>query len=581
MRIKATKALSGLLSLALATGLALPALAWADTDDEQAQSNSSDDIIIPELFEDQTPLTQEEIDEAFAQGSVDLSSIEDTSAAANSRAATSYRMLAYSGSNRYETSALQAKQWSSTKNGTVVIANGATFPDALTASSLAGALECPVLLVPPDNLVECSKSALQHLKSIGVTQAILIGGTSALSSAIPNQLSALGITAKTRLAGANRYATQMEIFKYGQTNGFWDKSLVLLASGNDAAFGDALSASPVAYRLHAPIFLVGADSKTLDSQQHSLLQAAGTFARTLAVGGTARIAESELNFMKSISTKCERANGANRYETSANLASKALSEGWLNKNNAALATGSAPWDALGGGALQGKDASLLLLVNEGPTQTVANILSGASSVRIFGGKAAVSSAVRLDLADRLSIPYKQIEGFKVYIDAGHGQNSSNNGAFDPGACANGYREADLTQEIANKTATALRALGVNAYVNTSGWYKLRHPQAVALDCDMVVSIHFNSGGGTGSESYIHSRNASWKSADLQTRLHSALTQSMNLNDRGKKKAQLAVVSGKLPACLLEICFIDNQSDLNRYAAQKQQLADALANAIAR
>lgn len=609
--MKSNKAAKSLLAVTLAIGLMIPmpALAVAgDADTGQdivlGASESQGDTpsvaldrdvpaegdldvsvespvgFIPELLEDQSLLSEEEIETALSNGDVDLADSEGYSEE-KARAARSYRIQAFSGSDRYETSSLQAMRWTSLASGTVVITNGDRFPDSLTASGLAGALGSPVLLVPTGSLNGYSRNALQHMKKVGATKAIVIGGTSVISPNVVSQIESLGLKVETRLAGANRYDTQMKIYDYGKSHNCWTNQLVLVASGSDNAFCDALSASPVSYKHNAPIFLSNGSSKTLDDAQKKALQSAGKFGKAIVVGGPDCVSDITVNYMKTVSNSSERIWGQDRYSTSRNLALKAISNGWLSKNNAAFASGSAPWDSLGGAALQGLHGSVLILVGKDKPTEATRIISGASTVKVFGGKAVVPSAVRLDIADSLGIPYAQIEGFKVYIDAGHGQNSSNNGYFDPGACSNGRREADYTQDAADNLAAALRNKGVAVYVNKSGWYKLRHAQAVALGCDLLISIHFNSGGGTGSESYIHSTSASWKSADLQNRVHPALVQAMGLRDRGKHTEQLAVVGGQLPACLIEVGFIDNNSDMSRYNAQKWNLANSLADSLTR
>lgn len=576
------------LSIALIAGLVFSTPAWAAEDNhqpEQGITNQESGLeteggFIPELLDDQTLLSDEEIAAAFARGEVELPAVADQDALPAAERTASYRMATFSGSDRYATSALQVKTWTTVSSSTVVLANGEKFPDALTASSLAGALGCPILLIPSEGLSPHSQSALEYLRSIGVKKFIAIGGTHVFPDSTLDKVRALGFTSEARLSGNDRFATQLQIFEYGKQRNLWGNQLVMLASGVDDAFADALSASPLAYRMKAPIFLVD-DSKTLNNDQTSALKSVARFTAAFAVGGAVRISDNALANLKEVSTSAERVSGADRYATSRALASKAIAYGWLARNNAAFATGSSPWDALGGGALQGRDNSVLILIGDGWTDAPATLAKGASSVRIFGGKHAVSSAVRLDLADKLGIAYRDIQGFKVYIDAGHGMNSNNNGLYDPGACSGNRQEASYTQEVANNVANVLRSYGIDVYVNTSGWYKLRHPQAVELGCDMLVSIHFNSGGGTGTESYVHSYNASWKSSDLRNRLHGAVVSAMGLRDRGKFSEALAVTGGKLPACLLEIGFIDNNNDMNRYNAQKSTLATSLANAIIR
>ena len=145
----------------------------------------------------------------------------------------------------------------------------------------------------------------------------------------------------------------------------------------------------------------------------------------------------------------------------------------------------------------------------------------------------------------------------------------------------GYVEAEQTQQLADKVANVLRSqYGLEVYVNKSGYYKLRQTQASMLDCGVLVSIHFNAGGGSGTESYIHTQNAAYGSSTLQNSVHSNLVSSLGLRDRGKGKMQLAVVSGKLPAVLLEICFIDNSSDMRTYTSKMDTVAAGIAKGIA-
>ncbi|WP_368291698.1 hypothetical protein, partial [Escherichia coli] len=141
-------------------------------------------------------------------------------------------------------------------------------------------------------------------------------------------------------------------------------------------------------------------------------------------------------------------------------------------DKAAFATGSKPYDALGGGALQGESGSVMLLVDEGALETIDAMRHSGSaigSVRFFGDKASVSASVRMYVADVLGAPYTEIDGLKIYVDAGHGWNDSNNGAYDPGAMGSGYEEATLTKELAGLVGAELRnRYGVDVYVNDDG-----------------------------------------------------------------------------------------------------------------
>lgn len=253
-------------------------------------------------------------------------------------------------------------------------------------------------------------------------------------------------------------------------------------------------------------------------------------------------------------------------------------------DSAAFATGYEPYDALAGSVLQGKSKSVLLLVGPSSSATISAAASNKGSIaslRFFGGKNAIKPSQRMAIADAFGAPYAALPDFKVYVDAGHGQNDAGNGYYAPGACANGYEEATLTRELANLVGNELRnTYGVSVYVNDDGGpYKYRHAEAVALDCDAIVSIHFNAGGGTGSESLRHSYNAAEYSQIWQFQIHPYLINGVGLTDRGKKTQEVAILGGQLPATLLEVCFIDNWSDMNQYQARKGEIARQIAAGI--
>ena len=96
-----------------------------------------------------------------------------------------------------------------------------------------------------------------------------------------------------------------------------------------------------------------------------------------------------------------------------------------------------------------------------------------------------------------------------------------------------------------------------------------------------MSIHFNASarGLSGTESYIHNTAASPLSAGWQARVHAKLAAATGLADRGMKKKELAITSGYLPAVLLEVCFIDNASDMETYEENRDVIAHGIAEGI--
>ena len=558
---KVAAAASAFAAFAFLVLLAIPQFAWATVE------------------EDQTPLTEEEINAAIASGEIMLQSddlaIDDGINTMSSRAAD--RVQSFSGFDRYETSAMQALAgWSSC--GTAILVTGERWPDSLSVSGLAGALGCPVLLTPQSGLSSYTSSAL---KSLGVGSVIVIGDEKSVGKGVVSDLSKLGISVEKRLGGADRYETQLAIYDYGVQKGCWADGPVIVASGTDEGFADVLSVSPAAYAAKLPVFIVG-DGGSLGSAQKAAISKA-SFSGAVVLGQANRVSSATEKWVAGNAGSCKRIAGAHRYATSALVAKWAVSQGYLGWDGAAFVAGYIPYDSLGGGALQGRQGSVLLLVDEGYTSDAASAVKagGASSIKFFGDKPSVSMKTRLDLADRLGISWAELDGLTVYLDAGHGQNSSNNGAYDGGAQGSGYSEAELTKELANMVASEFRARGIKVHVNDyGGWYKLRQAEAEQLGCDLFVSIHFNAGGGAGSETYIHLYHAAWKSSELQDRVHPALVSAMGRGDRGQHAEEFAVLNGNVPAVLCEVCFIDNWSDMSAYQANKGNIARSVADSIA-
>ena len=160
------------------------------------------------------------------------------------------------GATRYETATAVAGRLTTvgTINGkrTAFIVRGDSFADAVIAgpatfgpADSAGAF--PILLVQRDRLPDSVKSSLQGL---GITNVLIVGGTSVVSDATKKQIEALGVTT-FRIAGADRYgtATALANFLSAPTSigGFgWSTANVGLVNISDQSNGfDAISATGV------------------------------------------------------------------------------------------------------------------------------------------------------------------------------------------------------------------------------------------------------------------------------------------------------------------------------------------------
>lgn len=524
---------------------------------------------------DQTPATQAEIDAALASGE-----LQDESYFANipaTFAANDKKVTTIGGVDRYDTSAKEALA-GFPQSQTAIIASGAGYADSIAAAGLAGALNCPIILTEPDHL---TGSTLNALKQMGAKSVILLGSTDVMANRVQTDLEANGIAVADRLWGVDRYNTQMAIYNYGVENNLWTGDTAVVASAID--FADALSISPVSYALKAPVFFTDYSLTFPQAQYDAIRKCSKT--KFLLTGSTAVTSQDAFNKLDALGDVA-RLGGVDRYNTSLAINRYAVKYLGFTWDGAAITSGGAPYDALGGGALQGKDHHLLALADE-PADARLGVtapLDGnhPATLKFLGDKAIFSMAYKVKVAKNAGFMVTDIDGFRVYLDAGHGQDSNGPGAgLDPGASGCGQQEYLLTQDLARRVSNSLKAsYGIDSYVNTKGWYKTRQAEASNMDCGLLVSIHFNAGGGAGTESYIHSYNAASGSQSLQASITPRLASAVGRGYRGMFAEAFAVCGGKVPATLLEVCFIDNWGDMNQYNSHRDNVAAAIAQGIA-
>ncbi len=276
-----------------------------------------------------------------------------------------------------------------------IVATSSGYYDALSASGLAGLLDCPILMTAPDKLSDAT-SAL--IKSKGVKNVIVVGGTSAVSANTFNQIEKLGVSVK-RVWGNTAIGTANKIYAYGNTllkNGTikegWSKDAIVATS---SSYQDALSIAPYAYQKKAPIFLTKGKPGTLIDTSVKAIKNGG-FERTIITGGTAAVAKSVESQVTT--AKKERLWGNTAYGTSRKIADFCIKDGKMTTAHMGVATGRSYYDALAGAALCGKMNSVLVLADDGNSNTVDNVVKVykdqlQKNCYVFGGKAAVSETV--------------------------------------------------------------------------------------------------------------------------------------------------------------------------------------------
>lgn len=97
----------------------------------------------------------------------------------------------------------------------------------------------------------------------------------------------------------------------------------------------------------------------------------------------------------------------------------------------------------------------------------------------------------------------------------------------------------------------------------------------------MLEIHFNAGGGTGSEIYVTD---SEKGITVEESILNNLCGTTGYTNRGVKRKNFRVIqrikSQGISSALLEVCFIDSEMDIATYQQKKDLIARAIANGIA-
>jgi len=345
------------------------------------------------------------------------------------------------GADRYETSAKIAANASSCSEWAVVV-SGSSYPDALSANYLAGALSSygvgvvPVLLVGTDSV---PASIAAYMSAAGVKNVYVVGGTSAVSAAVQTALQATSATKCTfdsifsstnpvpnqklnvvRISGADRYATNRAVVNAGADIFPANRNIkqleflqpgkrtAILATGT--SFADALSAGGAVY---GGIPLILTDGTTLSADAKGTLTD-NDITQVIIIGGTAAVSDAVKTSVEAMGIFTGRISGADRYATAT-----AFADFWFKAPPSApvaggfdggLARGGFPYnppsgllltsgvsfaDALSGGPLSSLSARPIILTD--PTT-----LSAASQSWMVANKVYLFNVTALGLGSAVS-----------------------------------------------------------------------------------------------------------------------------------------------------------------------------------
>jgi putative cell wall-binding protein len=315
--------------------------------------------------------------------------------------ALGYTLNETSGTDRYKTAAAIATKaagisTSTTFNGfrTAIVATGEGFADALSAGPVAFSQDMPILLTPSASL---GTDASSTLTSLGVQQALIMGGTAAVSTAAEDAIKAKGIST-VRFAGTNRNDTAAKLaataIKTTGTGGFgFAGTHVYLASGLN--FPDALAASPLAGGANAgtapagPILLTA----SLPAETSAFLTAnKATITKVWGMGGTGVIPDADLTAATTAATLASPTA-----TITAAQGTRTITVVFSEAVTAATATNSANY-TLNNGTLPGS------VTYSTATNTATITISGSSAALAAGDVIGVKAGVILTSDNRSVAP---------------------------------------------------------------------------------------------------------------------------------------------------------------------------------
>lgn len=172
---------------------------------------------------------------------------------------------------------------------------------------------------------------------------------------------------------------------------------------------------------------------------------------------------------------------------------------------------------------------------------------------------------------------------KVFIGVGHG-------GKDPGACANGFREADLNLAIALSCRDELKRhgaeVGMSRTTDADDPLTERIKECNAFGPDLAVEIHNNAGGGDGAEVYHHYKGGVSKTLakhildEIVAIGQNSRGLKVKLNEQGKDWFGW-IRQTNAPAVIVECAFVDNKKDVAIIdtAAEQKAMGVAIAKGI--
>lgn len=287
------------------------------------------------------------------------------------------------GTDRYETAVKTSQRaFPSTTGGTVLVATGLNFPDALAAAPVTRG-EGPLLLVRGDSVPAVTAT---ELKRLAPAKVIIAGGSDVVSNGVLAEIQAMipGVTVQ-RAAGVDRYETAASLSAGAFAPGV---PVAYVATGLN--FPDALAAGAAGAHFGGPVLLTRGDTlQPATAAELTRLKPQ----RIVVVGGPDVVSSAAQQQLRSLAPAVVRLAGADRYETS-----RAVARDMRGTREAAmvsLATGADFPDALSAGPSVAALGGSLVLVGQtlAPGMAEEVVRNEPALIVAVGGTSVVPASV--------------------------------------------------------------------------------------------------------------------------------------------------------------------------------------------
>lgn len=274
------------------------------------------------------------------------------------------------GKDRYNTTVLISKKVYPNGAKNVILSNEASNTDGILAGILASKLSAPILLTSKDKLNQEIKIEIERLCP---QKVYLLGGTSALSENVKNEIEKMGISTE-RLYGSKRYTTATAIAEKVSS---FDK-VIICNSKDDGKNAAAISA--IAAQNGIPV-LYNDSNSSINADTFNFIKKYTENIKTIYLIGNSA-STSQKNTLKEYGINIAEIKGSTPYEINA----KMLNEFNVKYDNVVLVNN--PVDAISISYLAAKNKSMFLYVNTSLTTEQKNIVknNNISTIYYSGGE---------------------------------------------------------------------------------------------------------------------------------------------------------------------------------------------------